>query len=232
MESQSENAKITIDVPETYEELFSDTIEELEDIHIYLEKRKYYPSHNKIYAALEKTPIDKVRVLIMGQDPFHTTSAKTKKGIAQGLSFSVDKSENIPPSTKNIYKELETDIEGFKIPKHGDLSNWTKEGVMLLNATLTVAPGEANSHKGIWIPFVSELIKFIIRNRPNIIVFLWGKDALKYKGAFGKKAHILECGHPSPFSVKFFTGNSHFSKANKILTDLGEDPINWNSLNE
>lgn len=243
--------KIEINVPETYENVFYETIEELEDIHVLINKsKKIYPSKEKIYYALECTPLDKIKVILIGLEPFSSTSPKTGKGIAQGLSYSVDKGENIPPATKNIYKELERDIDNFTIPNHGDLLNWTKEGVLLLNLSLTVLPNESNSHKGVWMPFVIELIKFIMNNQTNIVIMLWGKDIQNYKSYFGKKYIswgkdiqnnkgqlnnknlILEAGHPNPFTVKTFVGCSHFSKCNTFLEKVGRTPVNWNSLNE
>jgi len=181
-----------------------------------------YPPSNCIFNAFNHTPFNKVKVVIIGQDPYHGPNQ------AHGLSFSVQKGIRIPPSLLNIYKELQSDIAGFIIPNHGDLTKWADEGVLLLNATLTVRAGQAGSHqkKG-WERFTDEAIKKLSELREGIVFLLWGKFA-QSKAAFidSKKHYILMAPHPSPLSHGF-KGCRHFSKTNEILRKNGLKEIDW-----
>lgn len=183
-----------------------------------------YPSDSAIFNALNHTPFDQVKVVILGQDPYHGT------GQAQGLSFSVQKGISIPPSLRNIYKELAADIAGFIIPKHGDLTQWAKEGVLLLNATLTVRANEAGSHqkKG-WEKFTDKIISELSEKKVGLVFLLWGKYAQNKAALIDQKKHtIIAAAHPSPFSAYHgFLGSGPFSKANEILIEQGQNPINW-----
>jgi uracil-DNA glycosylase len=183
-----------------------------------------YPKGADIFNALEHTPFDKVKVVILGQDPYHGT------GQAHGLSFSVQKGVAIPPSLKNIYKELEADIPGFKTPQHGNLTKWADEGVLLLNATLTVRAHEAGSHQGKgWEIFTDTVISRLSEQREGIVFLLWGRYAQNKSALIDQEKHtVLTAAHPSPFSAYHgFFGCHHFSLANEVLEKDGKLPIDW-----
>ncbi|WP_343522084.1 uracil-DNA glycosylase [Pedobacter sp.] len=184
-----------------------------------------YPKGADIFNALNTTPFDKVKVVILGQDPYHGA------GQAHGLSFSVQRGVAVPPSLKNIYKELESDIEGFKSPNHGHLTHWAEQGVLLLNATLTVRASEAGSHQNRgWEIFTDEIIKALSQKREHIVFLLWGKYAQQKAALIDQKKHyVLTAAHPSPFSAyNGFFGSKHFSKANQLLVQNNLKPIDWN----
>ena len=183
-----------------------------------------YPKNDDIFRAFELTPFDKVKVVILGQDPYHGA------GQAHGLSFSVEKGIRFPPSLQNIFKELETDIDEFQIPNHGNLSNWAKQGVLMLNASLTVRANEAGSHqKQGWETFTDKVIETISKEKENVIFILWGKFAQAKETLIDIEKHvIIKSAHPSPFSAfSGFFGSKPFSKTNKILSDLGKEKIEW-----
>ncbi|OAQ42055.1 uracil-DNA glycosylase [Pedobacter psychrophilus] len=183
-----------------------------------------YPKGDDIFNAFTLTPFDNVKVVILGQDPYHGANQ------AHGLSFSVQKGVRFPPSLKNIFKELETDIEGFRTPENGDLSDWAKQGVLMLNSSLTVNAGDAGSHQEQgWETFTDEVIKAISDKKENIIFILWGKFAQEKEEFINtNKHHIIKSKHPSPFSAySGFFGSKPFSKTNEILKNLGETEINW-----
>jgi uracil-DNA glycosylase len=183
-----------------------------------------YPKSNDIFNAFQKTPFTNVKVVILGQDPYHGEHQ------AHGLSFSVQKGIGIPPSLRNIYKELATDIPGFIIPSHGDLTEWAEQGVLLLNASLTVQAGRPGSHqkKG-WEEFTDNVIKTISHNKLGVVFILWGAFAqAKAELIDNNKHHIIKSPHPSPFSAdRGFFGSKPFSKANEILAKQGKAPIDW-----
>lgn len=186
-------------------------------------KKIIYPPGPQIFNALNTTDFNNVKVVILGQDPYHGPNQ------AMGLSFSVPRGVQPPPSLQNIFKEIETDL-GIKRPNHGDLSHWAKQGVLLLNATLTVEAAKAGSHqkKG-WEQFTDKIIESLNREKENIVFMLWGSYAQK-KGEFidRKKHCVLESVHPSPLSAhRGFLGCKHFSKANKYLESKGLKPIDW-----
>ena len=185
---------------------------------------KTYPKNADIFNAFWKTPFKNLKVMILGQDPYHGANQ------AHGLSFSVQKGITPPPSLKNIYKELSTDIPGFVIPNTGDLTEWAEQGVMLLNATLTVRAGSPGSHqkKG-WEIFTDTVIQKISEQKEGIIFLLWGKFAqAKTELIDAKKHYILKAAHPSPYSAdNGFFGCHHFSKTNAILEKEGKKPIDW-----
>ena len=187
-----------------------------------------FPKSNQIYQAFHQTPFEKVKVVIIGQDPYHG------KDQAQGLSFSVPSGLRIPPSLKNIFKELQSDL-GIKIPQNGDLSFWAQQGVFLLNATLTVRAHTAGSHqeKG-WEQFTDAVIKKLSEKRNGIVFMLWGNYAQKKELLIDQNIHfVLKAAHPSPFSAyRGFFGCKHFSKANEILKKLGQKAINWELENQ
>ncbi len=179
-----------------------------------------FPPKNFILNALKLTPLDEVKVLLLGQDPYHGA------GQAIGLSFSVQKGVKLPPSLKNIYKELQSDL-GLEPPLHGDLTSWAKQGVLLLNASLSVREHQPNSHAHLWADFTDELISYVSNSCPFVVFLLWGNFA-KSKARFIDERHaILSSAHPSPFSAKNFFGCRHFSRANEELEKQGKTPIDW-----
>ena len=187
-----------------------------------------FPSMYDIFNALKYTAYSDTRVVILGQDPYHEI------GQAHGLSFSVKKGIKIPPSLVNIYKELKSDI-GMEIPNHGELTSWANQGVLLLNATLTVKEGQANSHQSIgWSIFTDEIIKKLNDRNEPIVFILWGGNARSKKKYITNSNHlIIESAHPSPLSAyNGFFGSRPFSRANEFLILNGYPPINWNSINE
>ena len=187
-----------------------------------------FPSMYDIFNALKYTSYEGTRVVILGQDPYH------EPGQAHGLSFSVKKGIKIPPSLVNIYKELKTDV-GMEIPSHGELTSWANQGVLLLNATLTVRHGQANSHQSIgWGIFTDEVIKKLNERNEPIVFILWGGNARFKKKYITNPNHlIIESAHPSPLSAyNGFFGSRPFSRANEFLISKGFEPINWNSVNE
>lgn len=185
-------------------------------------RTKVYPPPKDIFRAFDLAPFDAVKVVILGQDPYHGANQ------ANGLCFAVHEGIQTPPSLKNIFKEIESDL-GCKPDQNPDLSRWARQGVLLLNATLTVEAGKAGSHqhKG-WEEFTDAAIQALSDEREHIVFMLWGNYA-KQKGArvdFSKHL-ILESAHPSPFSADRFFGNKHFSKANAYLKEHGEKEIEW-----
>ncbi|HEX2606199.1 MAG TPA: uracil-DNA glycosylase [Flavisolibacter sp.] len=182
-----------------------------------------YPPGPLIFNAFEKTPFSKVKVVLLGQDPYHGPRQ------AMGLSFSVPKGIPPPPSLINIFKELHEDT-GVSIPQHGDLTSWAEQGVLLLNASLTVRAGEPMSHAKIgWHLFTNSVIHTIGTEKENVVFLLWGKFAQeKVELIDTKKHHILKAAHPSPLAAhNGFFGCRHFSKTNQFLMKKGIDPIDW-----
>lgn len=183
----------------------------------------FYPPGPLIFNALNSTPFDQVKVVILGQDPYHGP------GQAHGLSFSVPQGVQIPPSLQNIYKELKADL-GIPIASHGNLEHWARQGVLLLNATLTVRAGQAASHhnKG-WERFTDAIIHALNERREGLVFVLWGRNAQeKAKFIDRKRHHVLTAAHPSPLSASNgFFGSRPFSKINQILEAIGQKPIDW-----
>ena len=185
--------------------------------------RVIYPNMYNIFEALKHTSFKDTKVLILGQDPYHGENQ------AHGLAFSVQKGVKIPPSLLNIYKELHDDL-GCYIPNNGYLIPWSDQGVLLLNTALTVRAHEANSHKNIgWEIFTDDIIKLLNTREDPVIFVLWGANARRKKEFIDVSRHyVLEAPHPSPLSAsRGFFGCKHFSKINKILKDLGKEPIDW-----
>ena len=181
-----------------------------------------YPPGSQIFNAFNTTPFDQVKVIILGQDPYHGV------GQAMGLSFSVSKNVAIPASLKNIYKEIQSDI-GLPIPLHGDLTGWAKQGVFLLNAMLTVEASLASSHKNIgWQSFTDAVIQRLSTEKTGLVFLLWGNFAKAKKELIDTNKHlVLEAAHPSPLAGGAFFGCKHFSKTNEYLEKNGQIPINW-----
>ena len=206
------------------EEMQKDYYQELQT---FVQKRRaevrVFPEEKNVFNALELTPFESVKVVILGQDPYHGF------GQAHGLSFSVQKEIPLPPSLKNIYKELQEDIGG-ELPTEGDLSHWAKQGVLLLNTVLTVEEGNANSHKGKgWERLTNRLIESLNELKHPVIFILWGKLAQdKEKLIINPNHVILKAPHPSPLSAyRGFFGSKPFSRVNDILIQQGQTPIRW-----
>ncbi len=187
------------------------------------QRHTVFPKGADIFAAFNATPFHAVRVIIIGQDPYHGP------GQAHGLSFSVPEGQAIPPSLRNIYKELAVDL-GMEVPKHGNLASWAKQGVLLLNATLTVRAHEAGSHqnKG-WEQFTNAAISHLSQKKEGLIFLLWGRFAQAKESLIDANKHyLLKAPHPSPLSAsRGFFGCKHFSEVNNILEGQGKKPINW-----
>ena len=183
-----------------------------------------YPTKENIFNALKYTPYKDVKVLLLGQDPYHGA------GQAHGLAFSVQKGIQKPPSLVNMFKELQSDL-GILPPSHGCLTDWTKQGVMLLNTVLTVREGEPNSHKKLgWTTFTDRIISLLNAREDPVIFLLWGRNASEKLPLITESRHyVLSTVHPSPLSAsRGFFGCKHYSKVNEILSRMGKDPINWN----
>lgn len=185
-----------------------------------------YPPEPLVFNAFSKTPFKEVKVVVIGQDPYHGP------GQAHGLSFSVPKGVTPPPSLKNVFKEISTDLNEHYFA-HGCLESWAKQGVLLLNATLTVRANEPKSHYGMgWERFTDAVVEALCARKDPLVFLLWGKSALeKCANILNKKEHphlILTASHPSPYSATGFLGCKHFSKANQYLAKCGKTPINWN----
>lgn len=188
------------------------------------EKKQYeiYPPGNRIFAAYNYTPFDKLKVVILGQDPYHNP------GEANGLCFSVNDGVKIPPSLQNILKELKDDI-GCEIPKSGNLEKWALQGVFLLNTSLTVRKNQPGSHRNIgWEKFTDATIKVISEKKEHVVFMLWGRWAMGKMDLIDKNKHlILTASHPSPLARTGFLGCRHFSKANEYLIKNNLSPIDW-----
>ncbi|APG59541.1 uracil-DNA glycosylase [Christiangramia salexigens] len=183
-----------------------------------------YPPVEEIFAAFDHSPFDATKVVILGQDPYHG------EGQANGLCFSVRDGIQYPPSLRNIFREIENDLNK-PIPQTGNLEKWADQGVLLLNATLTVRASEAGSHQGKgWEKFTNSVIRLISEKKEKIVFLLWGGYAKKKAKLIDSSKHlILTSGHPSPLSANrgYWFGNSHFSKTNEFLKTNGKDPIDW-----
>lgn len=183
-----------------------------------------YPPAGQEFNALTLTPLNQVKVVILGQDPYHGPNQ------AHGLCFSVQEGVKTPPSLKNIYKELESDITHFSVPEHGNLTSWAKQGVLLLNTVLTVEQGKAHSHaKWGWEVFTDAVIAAVNEQQQNVVFLLWGSHAQKKGRQIDReKHHVLHAPHPSPLSAhRGFFGCKHFSQTNQYLTTHGRTPIQW-----
>lgn len=212
---------------------WDDILKDEFDKQYYLELREFlikeykshliYPDKYKIFEALKLTDYEDVKIVILGQDPYHGPNQ------AHGLAFSVSLGVPIPPSLLNIYKELERDIN-FRIPNHGYLVDWSKQGVLLLNTALTVRAGMANSHRGKgWKVFTDQVIRHLSLREKPMVFLLWGKNAAEKEALIDTSKHlVLKAPHPSPLSAhRGFLGCGHFSKANEFLIKNSIAPINW-----
>lgn len=214
--NQTWKAALKLEFKKTYWEELTEFVRKQ-----YLSEKVYPPAKN-IFQAFDLCPLDKVKVVIIGQDPYHGV------GQANGLSFAVNDGITLPPSLKNIFKEIHNDL-GIVPLSSGDLSRWASQGVLMLNSVLTVAAGNPASHKAKgWETFTDAVIKSLNEKRENVVYLLWGKYA-EAKGAMINKNKnlVLISAHPSPYSVQLFYGNHHFSKCNEYLNKHGIKIIDW-----
>lgn len=222
-------ADLAPQIEPSWKEILTDEFQKpyFQQIKFFLQEEKkngktIYPPGPLIFNAFNLTPFDEVKVVILGQDPYHG------KGQAHGLCFSVPQGITPPPSLVNIFKELNNDL-GIPIPNHGNLEKWAKQGVFLLNAFLTVCAGEPASHSKIgWQDFTNTVIQKLSEQRTGIVFLLWGKFAQEKDMLIDiSRHHILKAAHPSPYSVSGFFGCRHFSKTNELLKHEGYNPIDW-----
>lgn len=184
-----------------------------------------FPPRSLVFNAFRLTPFDRVRCVVIGQDPYHDD------GQAEGMSFSVPHGVRVPSSLRNIYKELGTDVAGFRAPAHGHLARWAEQGVLLLNYVLTVRAHSANSHRGKgWETLTREAVRALSAREEPVVFMLWGKQAQAAEKLINTERHkVLKCAHPSGLSAhRGFFGCKHFSKANSLLRAAGYEPIDWN----
>jgi uracil-DNA glycosylase len=220
--------------PHGWENLFTQAWPELVQISNRLQSEEkvtgpFYPLKKDLFKVFELCPLSKVKVVIFGQDPYHSVD---HDGLptAQGMSFSVRRGSRIAPSLRTIYERLDKTVPGFVKPSHGDLTSWVKQGVFLVNVCLTVLPGKADSHgkEEYWMSFINKMIKALIAQNTNIVYMLWGNKAKNMAKYIGGNGHILESSHPSPLGMRYgFNKCNHFNEANDILQELGQEPINW-----
>lgn len=219
--------------PISWEKVFQDAMPELETVSEILEEKEkrgegIFPFKKNIFKAFEITPIDCIRVIIVGQDPYPQLVSSTGQPRAQGFSFSVSKNDTIPSSLSNMYTELENTVPGFHRPWHGDLTDWARQGVLLLNMSLTVEPGKAGSHGAIWMGFISKALDEIAQRRPNAVYIMLGQQAQKLQKYISDRAPIVTAAHPSGLSArKGFFGSNVFVRTNQLLIKSGQTPINW-----
>jgi len=221
--------KDIVKIEKSWRKVLSDEFEKpyFQDLSSFIKEEykttEIFPKIQNIFKALDMCPLDKTRVIILGQDPYHGV------GQANGLCFAVESDMTLPPSLKNIFKEIKEDL-GIDVMEDGDLTRWARQGVLLLNATLTVRTGLAGSHqkKG-WEEFTDTIIKKLSEEKENLVFILWGNYAKNKGVVIDRKKHlVLESAHPSPFSAyNGFFGNKHFSQTNKYLKDKGFPEINW-----
>ncbi|HEY3972247.1 MAG TPA: uracil-DNA glycosylase [Candidatus Sulfotelmatobacter sp.] len=187
----------------------------------YAGRKPIYPPKHEIFAALDRTPFDRVKVVVIGQDPYHRPAQ------ANGLCFSVRKGEKLPPSLRNIFEELRREFD-YEIPTSGDLSEWAKQGVLLLNSALTVEERRPGSHRSKWKHFTDKIIEKLAAKPEPLVFILWGRDAQRKAAQIDTGKHlVLESAHPSPFSCRDFFDKDHFKKANEYLRKNKQEPINW-----
>ncbi len=189
------------------------------------ETQTVFPAENDVFRALDLTDLAEVKVVILGQDPYHD------EGQAHGLAFSVPDGVKLPPSLRNIYKELAEEYDLVFVPESGDLTHWAEQGVLLLNTVLTVRAHQANSHAKLgWEKFTDEVIKAVNEHAdPGVVFILWGNPAQKKQSLIDRERHhLLCCAHPSPLSAyRGFFGSNIFRKTNELLTDSGRKPVKW-----
>lgn len=216
--------------PPGWENIFRLSYKSFQRLNNFLkEEEKTYvivPSKNYIFKAFELCPLSKVKIVIIGKDPYPGENCAT------GLSFSLPKGFAVSPSLKNIYKELKNEYPNYNIPKHGDLSSWAKQGILMINSALTTRLGTTGSHLKYWKEFTINIVKALNKLKPECIYILWGASARKFKTYINNRELLLESKHPLPRSYRWnskdnFIGNNHFITANTLLEEQGKTPIDW-----
>ena len=212
------------DIFTKYNNNLQNILKNIDELREQLKPVEIYPSQDNILKAFNICPFNKIKIVIIGQDPYHGVNQ------ANGLAFSVNKGQDLPPSLKNIFKEISIDMD-TTVRNNGDLIDWSKQGVLLLNSILTVEDNKPGSHSKIgWERFTDEVIRIISKEKSNIVFMLWGGFAKKKeKLIFGNNHLILKSGHPSPLSANrgFWFGNKHFSRCNRFLKENNSDEIKW-----
>ena len=219
-------------VPYSWESVFESAKDELKDISDILEEDRpngrRVPDNCDLFRVFDLVPLKKVKVVILGQDPFIGVLADGTLQ-ATGVAFSVPRHAPAPPSLKNIYKVMKSTMPTFAVPNHGDLTSLCLEGVFLLNACLTTRVSESGAHKELWAGFIKKVITAILDANPKVIFLLWGNEAQKFKKMIGGRATILETSHPSPLGYfRGFNNSNNFNETNEILLKQKMEPINWN----
>lgn len=219
---------MTSTLPDSWQAVLGEELEKpyFQQLTEFVEKEraehKVFPPHDEVFAALEATPYDQVKILVLGQDPYHG------EGQAHGMCFSVRPGVKTPPSLRNIYKEMNDEL-GLPVPDNGYLMPWARQGVLLLNAVLTVRESEANSHKSKgWEKFTDAVIKAVAARQDPAVFVLWGGYARKKAPLIDPARHIvIEGAHPSPLSVKLFRGSKPFTRMNEAIAAQGHAPVDW-----
>ena len=223
---------VTKAIPPGWTDVFHAAVPEFEHINKSLiedesQHGRFYPLRKNLFKTFDMCPLNNVKVVIVGQDPYHSDDHNGYP-IAMGMSFSVPRGVQIPPSLRNIYKELDRSIENWTPPSHGDLTPWVKQGVLLLNTCLTVRPHQAKSHKSLWMGFIAKVIATINKKNPHCIFVMWGREAEKIGNLLTNKNITFTAPHPSGLSAhRGFIGCDHFVKINKELEKQGKNPIDW-----
>lgn len=221
--------------PFGWETVFSNADKELKLVsHIISHQGPYFPRLPDLFKAFDECPLSSVRVVILGQDPYHAVNESTGRPQANGMAFATSLGCPTQPSVRNIYQEIKNEYPSFQTPNHGDLTGWANQGVLLLNTCLTVKPHEAGSHKEMWNGFITKVLEAINQANPDCIYLLWGSKAIKFSQRLSQKAVKLCASHPSPFSASkgskdapAFFGCGHFLQTNQALAKLGKPMINW-----
>lgn len=229
------NYRSVLDIPHPagWVECFKGAHPELELLdRILRQLGEYFPYADDLFTAFELCPLENVKVVILGQDPYHATHEGVPQ--ANGMAFATNKGCPTQPSVQNIFKELKKEYPQYKIPNHGDLSSWASQGVLLLNTCLTVKPHVPKSHKEIWNGFIAKIMEAIGHQNPECIYLLWGSQAQNKSYLIGERSITLMASHPSPFSAyrgtkdaPAFIGCGHFKMVNEFLIKQGKTPIDW-----
>ncbi len=221
---------VTKAIPPGWKSVFEKNHREFKDINktLKLKSPTFFPQNKDVFRVFQRCPLKCVKVVILGQDPYHSTN-RSGQPIANGIAFSVNPGNPVPPSLKNIYKEILRDYSNFGMPVHGDLTKWVNQGVFMLNTCLTVAPHKPGSHgASLWRGFIEDVLKTINHTHSNCIYVLWGDKAKKMGNVLRGKPIILKSSHPSPFSYsRGFAGCHHFKQINDLLIDMNKTPIDW-----
>jgi uracil-DNA glycosylase len=228
------NKSLNESLDKSWQKFFKKYKSDIDNILQLYDTETVYPKKEDIFSIFKSIKLNEIKVIILGQDCY----INEENGIPQatGCAFSVPKTHKIPPSLKNIYKELDETIDDFNIPNHGDLTKWIKQGVFLLNCSLTVEKGKSNSHYKYWKKITDNLINYISEKRENIVFILWGNFSRDKKKLINGNHHIIEGIHPSPLSARYnlkgtdksFFGNNYFNKTNNYLESKNINLINWN----